>query len=206
MRPCLSAIALIIAITTASAEDQTDKAISQCLTCHVTPSGQLDIVGVRALSALPPEWPFLYEDAFDLDGDGVSGRIRYVSGDPVPLVAKFGKSLAAARFEDFAQIAGAAHDIDLSTPGLMAQLKSAFEHRSPAPTPSFATPTDQARFEAQGCARCHVTESFRFEGRQVMPLSDFLLHDLGDGPRRTAPLWGCPDCVARAPHSDVPLH
>jgi hypothetical protein len=37
-----------------------------------------------------------------------------------------------------------------------------------------------------------------------MPLSDFLLHDLGDGPKRTAPLWGCPECLDAAGHPQPP--
>ena len=174
--------------------------VEQCLACHIDEDGRFDIIGVRALSALPPEWPFLYEDEFDLDGDGIAGRMRYVSADPVPMVAKFGESLAAARFEDFAKIAGAAHDIDLTGPGTMARLKSAFEALSPDPGLPFADAAGQARFEARGCAGCHVTASFQFEGRRYMPLSDFLLHDLGDGPKRTAPLWGCPECLLAAPH------
>lgn len=174
--------------------------VDQCLACHLSSDGQIDIVGIRALSALPDEWPFLFEDSYDLDGDGIAGRLRYVSGDPVPMVAKFGKSLAAARFEDFALIAGAAHDIDLSEPGILSKLKAEFEARSPAPAKPFPDLAAQARFEARGCARCHVTETFEFEGQTYMPLSDFLLHDLGDGLRRTAPLWGCADCVEVAPH------
>ena len=178
-----------------------DAAIRQCLSCHLLDDGQIDIVGIRALSALPPEWPFLFEDEFDLDGDGVAGRIRFVSGDTGPMIAKFGKSLAAARFADFALIAGAAHDIALTTPGTLAALEAAFEARSPEPHWPFPDPASQTQFEARGCASCHVTETFAFEGRSYMPLSDFLLHDLGEGLRRTAPLWGCIACLdADAPH------
>lgn len=180
-----------------------DDAVTACLSCHLDEAGRLDIVGVAALSALPPEWPFLFEDQFDLDGDGVAGRMRFVSGADGPMSAKFGQALAAARFEDFARIAGAAHDIDLSGPGVMDRLEAAFEARSPAPVSPFASPSDLARFEAEGCARCHVTRSFDHAGQRLMPLSDFLLHDLGEGPRRTAPLWGCPDCVrGPAPHPE----
>ncbi|MEL6587686.1 MAG: hypothetical protein AAFY65_06570 [Pseudomonadota bacterium] len=184
------------------AGDATSAAVEQCLSCHLQDDGQIDIVGIQALTALPSEWQFLFEDEFDLDGDGIAGRIRFVSGDEGPMIAKFGKSLAAARFADFALIAGAAHDIDLSEPMTLATLEAAFEARSPKPQWPFSDATAQARFEARGCAGCHVTQTFQMEGQTYMPLSDFLLHDLGDGLRRTAPLWGCPSCVTdAAPHS-----
>ncbi|MEO1732568.1 MAG: hypothetical protein AAFR45_02910 [Pseudomonadota bacterium] len=175
--------------------------VQRCLSCHLTDDGGLNIVGIRALSALPSEWPYLFEDAFDLDGDGIAGRMRYVSAADGPLAAKFGQTLAAARFEDFALIAGAAHDIDLTAPGSLAAVQAAFETLSPVPSTPFPDRAAQTRFEARGCARCHVTETFEFKGRSYMPLSDFLLHDLGDGPRRTAPLWGCSTCVLQKdPH------
>ncbi|MEM7694167.1 MAG: hypothetical protein AAF318_06935 [Pseudomonadota bacterium] len=176
-------------------------AVRQCLSCHVDGAGTLDIVGVSALSALPEEWQFLFEDAFDLDGDGVAGRMRFVSGKGRPLAAKYGKSLAAARFEDFALIAAAVHDIDLSAPGVMDALSAAFEARSPAPTDPLADAAVRAQFEARGCARCHVTRTFTHAGVTYRPLSDFLLHEMAGGPRRTAPLWGCPSCVTAPAHA-----
>ena len=201
MRSGALVLCLLIAPGSSGA-DTTSQTVKQCLACHEVQAGQIDIVGLRALSALPPEWPFLFEDEFDLDSDGIAGRIRFVPGDPVPLIAKYGKSLAAARFEDFALIAGAAHDIDLSSPGVIAELKSAFETRSPEPFWPFPDAESQRRFEARGCAGCHVTETFEFEGRALMPLSDFLLHDVGNGLQRTAPLWGCLSCLeAPSPHT-----
>ncbi|MEL6920848.1 MAG: hypothetical protein AAFO77_07450 [Pseudomonadota bacterium] len=173
-------------------------AVEQCLSCHLDDQGALDIVGVRALSRLPDEWQFLFEDEFDLDGDGVAGRIQFVSGGKWPLAAKFGQSLAAARFEDFALIAAAAHGVNLSAPNIIDEIEAAFEARSPAPTVPFVDDEAMRRFEVRGCAACHVTRTFEFDGETYMPLSDFLLHDLGDGEglKRTAPLWGCPACVA----------
>lgn len=180
-------------------------AVTECLACHVSEEdGPLDIIGIRALSGLPEEWQFLFEDAYDLDGDGVAGAMRYVSGKDGALAAKFGQSLAAARFEDFALIAGAAHDIDLSGPDIIATLEAVFEARSPEPTIPFVDDEARARFEARGCAQCHVTRTYEFEGKTYMPLSDFLMHDLGEGNglRRTAPLWGCEDCTTDpAPHA-----
>lgn len=178
----------------------TKDVIAQCLSCHLGETGQIDIVGIRALSALPPEWPYLFEDAFDLDDNGIAGRMRFVSGVDGPMQAKFGKTLAAARFEDFALIAGQAHQIDLTEPDILDRLKSEFEARSPAPSSVFDTPQAQDRFVARGCADCHVTRTFVFEGEELMPLSDFLLHETEEGPRRTAPLWGCPECINAPRH------
>ncbi|MEL6550298.1 MAG: hypothetical protein AAFQ54_08620 [Pseudomonadota bacterium] len=190
-----AALAFTLTVSTAGADP-----VAQCLSCHVTDDGTLDIVGLKALSALPEEWQFVFEDAFDLDADGIAGRMRFVSGADGPQAAKFGQSLAAGRFEDFAALAGAAHDVDLSEPGTTAKVRAAFEALSPAPVSPFANQADQAAFEARGCADCHTTQSFDFEGQDVMPLSDFLLHETDEGPRRTAPLWGCRSCLLEETH------
>ncbi len=169
-----------------AADDPT--AIQKCLSCHMV-GAQLDITGVAALRHLPPFWPMLFEDAQDRDGDGIAGRARFVSGSGSPILGKWGKNLAAARFEDFAQIAGDAHDIDVS--GDLDAIYNAFVALSPSPPEPFETEADAHLFTEKGCAACHVTQSYDFEQRQVTPLSDFLLHDLGDGETRTAPLWRC---------------
>ncbi|MEL6598607.1 MAG: hypothetical protein AAGK98_05155 [Pseudomonadota bacterium] len=165
-----------------------ESAVAQCLSCHME-DGRLDVVGVRELQDLPENWPLLFEDAFDRDGDGIAGRVGFVSGGGMPLIGKWGRLLAAARFEDFAQIAGAAHDIAVDED--MEAIRAAFEALSPAPVSPFQSEEDLARFEARGCAACHVTETYRIGERELMPLSDFLLHDLGEGEVRTTPLWGC---------------
>ncbi|MEL6913197.1 MAG: hypothetical protein AAFP13_01720 [Pseudomonadota bacterium] len=172
--------------------------VAKCLSCHMTDAGGVDIVGLAAIEALPPEWPFLFEDAFDLDGDGIAGQMRFVSGGGYPLAGRFGEKLAAGRFEDFAEIAAGAHGLSISGPEEMARIRAAFEILSP--DPGLPEPAALARFEARGCGDCHVTRTFDHDGRTYMPLSDFLLHDLGDGPVRTAPLWGCPACL------DTPGH
>lgn len=200
MRLSVIAAALLGIGGTGADADTLPPAVEQCLSCHVDADGALDIVGVEALLALPQEWQFVFEDEFDLDGDGIAGRMRFVSGKRGPMSAKYGKSLAAARFEDFALIAAAAHAIDLSGDGVMAALEAAFAARSPDPTIPFEDDAARRRFEARGCASCHVTETFEHEGVTYMPLSDFLLHDMAGGPRRTAPLWGCPQCI------DAPAH
>lgn len=176
--------------------------VERCLSCHLTETGDIDIVGLRALRDLPEEWLFLFEDEIDRDGDGIAGRIRFVSGSGMPLVARFGSALAAARFEDFARIAGAAHGIPLDDPAVLAKVEADFLALSPDPVSPFANEAERLAFEAHGCAACHVTRSYSHDGRDVMPFSDFLLHDLAAGPRRTTPLWGCPACVdpATDPH------
>ena len=167
---------------------QHEAAVVQCLSCHIE-DGALDIVGVADLQHLPESWPLLFEDAYDRDGDGVAGRVGFVSGGGEPLIGKWGRRLAAARFEDFAKIAGAAHQIPVD--GAADAILAAFAAFSPPPVSPFATPADLAAFEEKGCAACHVTRTYRIGARAVMPLSDFLLHDLGEGEVRTAPLWGC---------------
>ena len=162
---------------------------------------RIDIVGLTALDGLPEEWPFLFEDAFDLDGDGVAGRMRFVSSEDRPLAGVFGENLAAGRFEDFALIAAGAHGIPIDGPEEMAEIRAAFEALSPDPDLPFADDAARQRFEARGCAACHVTRTFEHEGKTYMPLSDFLLHDLGEGPRRTKPLWNCPACVTGPGHA-----
>jgi len=174
--------------------------VDACLACHVDETDTLDIVGLRVLAQVPDEWPFLFEDEFDLDDDGIAGRMRFVSGEHGPAVARFGRALAASRFEDFAHIAAGVHDIDLTDDETMARVKAAFEARSPAPVDPFPNTASLQAFEARGCARCHVTREFESNGVRYRPLSDFLLHDLGDGPRRTKPLWGCPDCITAPGH------
>lgn len=170
-----------------------DSPVARCLSCHLI-GAQIDITGVRALQHLPPDWPMLFEDANDRDGDGIAGRVRFVSGGGTPRIGIWGQSLAAARFQDFAQIAGAAHAIDVRA--ALPEIRATFERLSPAPTSPFARPADRDRFVARGCNACHVLHSYTVDGQQVMPLSDFLLHDLGNGARRTAPLWGCgPRCL-----------
>lgn len=156
--------------------------------------GQLDIIGVRELGAIPPDWPMLFEDPLDRDGDGIAGRVGLVSGGGRPLLGKWGSRLAAASFSDFARIAGAAHDIAIDDPGLLGEIEAAFVALSPAPVSPFSNEAERRAFEARDCSACHVTDSYSVDGRLVTPLSDFLLHDMGEGPRRTTPLWTCAGC------------
>ncbi len=185
--------AILLATHMSAIAAETDQTIKACLSCHIDRAGKLDIVGIKALDALPPDWQMRYEDAFDMDSNGIAGRIQFVSGHGTPLIAKWGSNLAAARFEDFALIASAAHAVPLENGATIRAVKDAFAARSPSPTTPFATEGERAHFEAQGCPLCHVTETFEFEGQELMPLSDFLLHDLNDPSgkaKRTKPLWG----------------
>ena len=177
------------ALSAPSAE--TEKLVEQCLACHIDKEGRFDIVAVAALEAMPDQWPLQFEDAFDLDGDGVAGRVQYVSGGGRPLIARWGSSLAAARFADFALIAGAAHAIAIDGKASLDAIQREFEARSLEPISPFTSSKERQRFESSGCAACHVTQTFEAAGVTYMPLSDFLLHDLGEGKgRRTKPLWG----------------
>jgi len=201
LRAALGFVGGAATVVAAAESGTTVDAVTRCLSCHLAAEGGIDIVGLRALDGLPEEWPFLYEDAFDLDMDGVAGTMRFVSGVDSPLPGLYGEALAAGRFEDFAEIAAGVHGISIEGPAEMARLRATFESLSPDPEPPDAT--DLAAFEARGCAACHVTRAFEHDGRTYRPLSDFLLHDLGDGPRRTAPLWGCPECLSASGHDDT---
>lgn len=202
MRAKVALLALLGSVAPALAED----AVEACLACHLDgDTGAIDIVGIEALDALPPIWPMLFEDAFDLNGDGVAGIASFIDGETRPVIAIWGEKLAAARFSDFARIAGATHGIDVSEPATLARIEAAFRERSPAPASPFADAAAEARFVADGCARCHVTDTYDAPGGAMMPLSDFLLHDLGDGPRRTAPLWVCATCARAVPDAPHPL-
>ncbi len=195
----LRPLALVLTILAPPAAAEAP-AVAQCLACHLRPDGRLDITGIAALEGLPPEWAIVHEDSYDLDGDGIAGRLRYVTGQGGPVMALYGRRLAAGRLEDFARIAGAAHGIDLSDPAVLEEVAAAFRARSPDPAPP--SPEALRAFEARGCAACHVTDTYQHAGRTYAPLSDFLLHDLGDGPVRTAPLWGCLECLRAPGHGD----
>jgi len=178
-------------------------AAQKCLACHLEADGQLDIVGIRALSAVPPEWTFFFEDAFDLDGDGIAGRLRYASTDGLPMtgqVRPVPRRRPVRRFCADRWSCAWDRSIRARSSG-----RAQSSVRSPLAVPDwpFPEPAVQARLEARGWARCHVTRSFEFEGRQYMPLSDFLLHDLGEGLHRTAPLWVCPDCLTAEAHPNL---
>ena len=133
-------MALLLAALTVSAPAHSEsikKTVEGCLSCHILEDGRFDIVGVRALGFLPNEWALQFEDAFDRDGDGIAGRVQFVSGGGEPLIAKWGGNLAAARFEDFALIASKAHAIPIGSPEALDAIKAAFEARSPEPSSPF---------------------------------------------------------------------
>jgi hypothetical protein len=195
----IAAILCVIASAVGAEEDTT---VARCLSCHKIGPDRIDIVGIKPLASLPVEWPYLFEDGFDLNADGIAGVMRFVSSTDRPRPGIFGSHLAAARFEDFALIAAGAHGIAIDSPAEMARVRAAFEALSP--DPDLPDPDALQRFEARGCSGCHVTRRFEHEGRSYMPLSDFLLHDLGEGPRRTTPLWGCPTCLDAPGHVERP--
>ena len=195
-------IAAVFCVAASVAGAEADSTVARCLSCHQTNADTIDIVGLGPLASLPEEWPFLFEDAFDLDNDGVAGVIRFVSSIDRPRPGLFGSHLAAARFEDFALIAAGAHGIAIDSPAEMARVRAAFEALSPIPDMPDAKTL--AAFAARGCTNCHVTRTFDHDGQSYMPLSDFLLHDFGEGLRRTTPLWGCPTCLDAPGHVERP--
>lgn len=163
--------------------------VSKCLSCHLTDNGKLNITGVKEIEGLPDTWSLLFFDPFDLNDDGISGQISIVNGGGTPLIAKWGSNLAAFKFEDFADIASEVHDININSQLEMDNIRKLFKSLSPEPIHQVLEPSTSKIFVEHGCSSCHVLESYILEEKIVFPYSDFLLHDVGYGLKRTAPLW-----------------
>lgn len=137
------------------------------------------LVGVGLLEAIDPEAILAWADPDDVDGDGISGRARWLAGDSGPLLGRFGWTAAQASLPD--QLASAlAEDMGLSSErrpiaGLPAGMQAVapispevsrrdfdllvdYLRRLAPPAqrrdhPSFVR--GRALFDAIGCADCH---------------------------------------------------
>ena len=152
-----------------------------CLDCHAR-----GLAGLGLLEAVDEQTVLALSDENDCDGDGISGRPSLVGG-------------RLGRFGTVAQHASLAERIAVEAPGLDAgaleRLETFVRLLGMAPQ---RPGTSGAAFEAMGCTHCHVatlttgdTHPFaELRGQTIHPYTDLLLHDLGAGERRTAPLWG----------------
>jgi CxxC motif-containing protein (DUF1111 family) len=174
-------------------------------------------LGVGLISGIPEDDLLAYDDPEDLDGDGISGRARYVDGQlgrygwkaQIASVADF---VADAMLQEIGVTADPAlsdftsenDDDDIPDPELDTQSFDAVTAylNGLAPPPPKADVADGALVFGQvGCMDCHAV----FEG---VPLySDLMLHEMGQDPLtlvdqdsgalptefRTPPLWGVSD-------------
>ena len=178
-------------------------------------------LGVGLVSSIPEQDLLAYDDPEDLDGDGISGRARYVDGQlgrygwkaQIPSVSDF---VADAMLQEIGVTAdpalsdftSATDDDETPDPELDTQAfeaVTAYLNGLAPPAPKEVDPTrfldGVTVFNDVGCSDCHAV----FEG---VPLySDLMLHDMGADPVtvvdqdavalptefRTPPLWGVSD-------------
>jgi CxxC motif-containing protein (DUF1111 family) len=167
------------------------------------------LAGRGLIARVDPEAVLKLADPDDADGDGISGRARFVrdaAGKPVP--GRFGLKAARATIEE--QVADAAAiDMGLSSrkhpashgdctvleksclaaaftkPGNVEvsdeaiTLIGGFVASLKAPAPSAESRAAEL-FAAAGCAGCHVPHLPDSSGRAVQVFSDLLLHDMGE--------------------------
>ncbi|MBE2278251.1 MAG: c-type cytochrome [Rhodobacteraceae bacterium] len=191
------------------------------------------LAGLGLVAAVPEAEILALEDARDRDGDGISGRANRVQGPEGPALGRFGWKAAtgdliaqtahAAAFDmgltnpvypqelcppaqTDCQAAPRGRDtqqgaLDLPAPRLEAI--AAYLAGFRAPLPRMADGRGAALFAETGCTACHRPALTTADGVTLHPLSDYLLHDMGEGLAdgireaaagpaefRTAPLWG----------------
>ncbi|MEM8995800.1 MAG: di-heme oxidoredictase family protein [Acidobacteriota bacterium] len=177
------------------------------------------LVGLGLLEAVPDRDILAWSDETDRDGDGISGRPRWLAGDAAGRrLGRFGWRAEQASLRD--QTAAALReDMGIRTRGASPEL-SADEVRllvlylqllAPPARRDVELPAvrrGERLFARLGCSACHRPEMrtgapdaiegpAELAGQVIRPYTDLLLHDLG--PRladaggaewRTAPLWG----------------
>ena len=182
-----------------------------CISCHVlngsgpVQNGQTvtppKIIGMGLLEAIPDS---VIEGWANENG----GRVNRVNFEGQQRIGRFGWNADAATVRH--QVADALfNDMGVETTVAQfgsAELSSELFDQLVAYTALIAVPTPRAnlttlqghtRFQDFGCASCHrleaVTGASQFaelSNQTIHPYTDLLLHDLGEGEFRTAPLWG----------------
>jgi hypothetical protein len=146
-------------------------------------------------------------DPDDVDGDGISGRARFVPDDegvalPDPAVdsgqiGRFGRKAQAAELDSMTRdmlarqmgvTSGGSPDGDaVADPELGAEDVAAvvmFLSNLAAPlrgTIDLGVVRGGAIFESIGCGKCHVSTLMTDDGFVLHPYTDLLLHEMGDG-------------------------
>ncbi len=187
---------------------------ARCANCHINDgNGPLfpgmqraapALLGVGLLEAILVEDLLDNEAAQATDGDPkTSGRLRRETRDGQVYAGRFGWTADAVTVEE--QTARALENemgVSVSTlpDGFLRALTNYVRLLAvPAPraTDLWALP-GAARFTSFGCATCHLTRTYvtgphplqSLRAQSIQPLSDLLVHDLGEGEFRTTPLWG----------------
>ncbi|MEO1082988.1 MAG: di-heme oxidoredictase family protein, partial [Acidobacteriota bacterium] len=162
------------------------------------------LVGLGLLEAVPDREILTFRDDDDRDGDGISGRPRWLPGEPgaEPRLGRFGWRAGQASLRD-QTVAALAQDMGIRTDGPAPEL-SAEEVRllvlylqllAPPARRDVEHPAvrrGELLFADIGCSSCHRPE-MRTGGRgeisgppeladqTIRPYTDLLLHDLGPG-------------------------
>ncbi|KEO53524.1 di-heme oxidoredictase family protein [Thioclava indica] len=191
------------------------------------------LAGLGLIAAVPDAEILAWEDPEDRDGDGISGRANRMTDGAIGRYGwkaaepTLGAQIANAAASDMG-LTNAHYPAELCQSGQTACIEAPRGRPSPqglldlpdtrlaaietylegfkAPQPehlgaSAARGADL--FATTGCTACHRPELRTADGREIRPMSDYLLHDMGkdlaDGVRehmagpsefRTAPLWG----------------
>ncbi|WP_309400190.1 di-heme oxidoredictase family protein [Cerasicoccus maritimus] len=174
------------------------------LTAVASPRVAPKIIGMGLLEAIPVETLESWEDPDDLDGDGVSGRINWVtdpeSGETV--AGRFGWKASQPSVRTQTAIA-LTEDIGVSNPiypesdtelsstdfELLAHYTKLLGVPLKRGHDSADAVAGQQLFGEMGCVACHVPTTTtaasdvltELSGQRIHPYSDLLLHDMGDG-------------------------
>jgi CxxC motif-containing protein (DUF1111 family) len=163
--------------------------------------------GLGRLAEVPDEAILALADPDDLDGDGVSGRVNFVTGkDARTRVGRFGLKAASADLRHQVELAFLL-DLGMSTSAFpaewgdcltgtcraapagggpgdpeirddLATMLTAYLASVPPPSAPPEDKTGRSLFAATGCASCHVPALPSASG-DVRAFTDLLLHDLG---------------------------
>ncbi|BFM21550.1 di-heme oxidoredictase family protein [Gilvimarinus japonicus] len=189
-----------------------DPVQSSCTECHTNNSvGQMQtgadvvppkMIGLGLLEAISDS----QIEAWAQENGGTVSRITL---DGVEQIGRFGWRAEAVSVEH--QVAKALHDdigvgthvaefgpSELSADHLHDLVTYSSLLAVPVPRANLAGSQGLAEFESLGCAACHQptvttgsdTAFPELANQTIHPFTDLLLHDLGEGEFRTAPLWG----------------
>ncbi|WP_259782647.1 di-heme oxidoredictase family protein [Aestuariispira ectoiniformans] len=162
--------------------------------------------GVGLLARVPAKVVEALADPDDRDGDGISGRVRYIGKGGVEYIGRFGWKAAqptirdqtvSALYEDIG-ITSAAHSRQNCLPSQTACRLSAAQEGPEIseddlshlvsyqmwlmpPTAGTTSVEGRAAFEAAGCDACHRPALPLEDGGTAAAFTDLLLHDMGDG-------------------------
>ena len=173
---------------------------NSCIDCHfVNGPGTVQntqstippkMIGLGLLEAIP-------DSTIEGWSQANGGRINRVNNE----IGRFGWDAGTATVED--QVVEAlANDMGVTTSEITAeQLDQLVVYSSlisvPTPRANLTQMPGHQRFQDWGCDDCHImtttTGNSRFAelaNQTIHPYTDLLLHNLGDGDFRTAPLWG----------------